>query len=100
MLGGTTIVLAATGGAVKLDVFQLADGTNPNQLAKVDAAGNVAVTVANTPVVSISGTPAVRLARQPFQQFVSLFSPGGGDFCEPIVISSGMRLTIESFSAN
>ncbi len=108
MLGGTTIVLAAGSGAVKLPSFQLADGTNPDQLAKVDASGNVAVSVANTPSVNIANTPAVtigetptvRVARQPFQQFVPVFSPGGGDFCEPIVIPSGMRLTIESFSAN
>jgi hypothetical protein len=84
MVGATTLVFAASTGAVKLDALRLADGTNPAQLAKVDASGNV----------------AVRAARQPFQQFVLVYSPGGGDFCEAIVVPSGMRLTIESFSAN
>jgi len=84
MLGATTLVFAATTGAVKLQAFNLADGADPTHLAKVDASGNV----------------AVRVARQPFQQQVSIFSPGGGDFCEPITVPSGMRLTIESASAN
>jgi hypothetical protein len=100
MLGATTLVLAAGTGAVRVEAFSLADGSNPAQLAKVDASGNVAVSVANTPTVAIAGTPTVRVARQPFQQFVAVFSPGGGDFCEAIVVPSGMRLTIESFSAN
>src|SRR6266568_1622860 len=107
MLGSATIVLAAVSGAVKIDSFHLADGTNPDQLAKVDASGNVAVSIANTPSVSVanspsvtlSGTPTVKVARQAFQQFVSA-STTGSESCAAVTIPNGMRLTIESFSAD
>src|SRR6266571_7407367 len=109
MLGSATIVLAAVSGAVKIDSFHLADGTNPDQLAKVDTSGNVAVSVANTPSVSVanspsvtlSGTPTVKVARQPFQQFVSALHVGAfGEDCATVTIPDGMRLTIESFTAD
>src|SRR5512132_1497129 len=107
MLGGTTVVLAATSGAVKLEAFNLADGTDPTHLAKVDASGNVAVSITNTPSVSLSGTPSVslsgtptvRVARQPFQQFVSA-SFSSNEVCEALTVPAGMRLTIEAASAD
>jgi hypothetical protein len=97
-LGGSTIVFAASSGAIKIEAFNLADGTNPSQLAKVDASGNVSVSVANAPTVSIAGTPTVKVARQPFQQFVSGFSTGG-ESCAEVVAPAGTRLTVEAFSA-
>ena len=58
------ICLSVGGGLAKaappIDIFQLADGTNTTQLAKVDAAGNVAVSVANLPATqTVAGTVAV-----------------------------------------
>ena len=58
------ICLSVGGGIAKaappIDIFQLADGTNTTQLAKVDAAGNVAVSVANLPATqTVAGTVAV-----------------------------------------
>lgn len=107
MLGGTTVVLAATSGAVKIEAFNLADGTDPTHLAKVDASGNVSVSIANTPSVSLSGTPSVsvsgtptvRVARQPFQQFVNV-SFTSTEACEALTVPAGMRLTIEAASAD
>jgi hypothetical protein len=96
MLGSATIV----SGVVKLDSFHLADGTNDARLAKVDASGNVAVSVNNSPSVSISGTPTVEVSHQPFPQFVLASSDGVGESCDEIDIPAGMRLTIESFSAD
>lgn len=106
-LGGSTVVFAANSGALKLQAFNLADGTDPSQLAKVDASGNVAVSVANTPTVSITGTPSVSIAgsttvklnREPFQVFVTAVS-SGAEACEAIVVPAGKQLTIESFSAD
>jgi hypothetical protein len=108
MLGGTTVVLAATSGAVKIEAFNLADGTDPTHLAKVDVSGNVAVSIANTPSVSLSGTPSVsvsgtptvRVARQPFQQFVNVSFTSGGEACEALTVPAGMRLTIEAATAD
>ncbi len=58
------ICLSVGGGLAKaappIDIFQLADGTNTTQLAKVDAAGNVAVSVSNLPATqTVAGTVAV-----------------------------------------
>ena len=58
--GSASIVLAASSGAMQLPVFRLADGTNPDQFAKVDAAGNVQVSVNNQPSTQqISGNVSV-----------------------------------------
>ena len=58
------ICLSVGGGIAKaappIDIFQLADGTNTTQLAKVDAAGNLAVSVSNLPATqTVAGTVAV-----------------------------------------
>ena len=58
------ICLSVGGGLAKaappIDIFQLADGTNTTQLAKVDAAGNIAVSVSNLPATqTVAGTVAV-----------------------------------------
>ena len=58
------ICLSIGGGVAKatppIDIFQLADGTNTTQLAKVDAAGNLAVSVSNLPATqNVAGTVAV-----------------------------------------
>ena len=58
------ICLSIGGGVAKatppIDIFQLADGTNTTQLAKVDAAGNLAVSVSNLPATqTVAGTVAV-----------------------------------------
>ena len=58
------ICLSVGGGVAKatppIDIFQLADGTNPTQLAKVDAAGNLAVSVSNGPATqNVTGTVTV-----------------------------------------
>jgi hypothetical protein len=98
-LGGSTIVFAASSGAIKIEAFNLADGTTPSQLAKVDASGNVAVSVANAPTVSIAGTPTVKVARQPFQQFVYGATTSGSEECDEVVVPAGMRLKVEAFSA-
>jgi hypothetical protein len=59
-VGSASVVLAASSGAMQLPVFRLADGTNSEQLAKVDAAGNVQVSVNNQPSTQqISGTVSV-----------------------------------------
>jgi hypothetical protein len=59
-VGSASVVLAASSGAMQLPVFRLADGTNPDQFAKVDAAGNVQVSVNNPPQTQqISGTVSV-----------------------------------------
>src|SRR6266545_2796403 len=48
-LGSASVVLAASTGAMQLPTFRIADGTDPERLAKVDAAGNLQVSVNNTP---------------------------------------------------
>ena len=58
------ICLSIGGGVAKatppIDIFQLADGTNTTQLARVDAAGNLAVSVSNLPATqTVAGTVAV-----------------------------------------
>lgn len=59
------VVLLSVGGGVAkaappIDIFRLADATNATQLAKVDAAGNVAVSVSNLPATqNVAGTVAV-----------------------------------------
>lgn len=59
-IGSASIVFAASSGAVQLPTFRLADGTNPDQLAKVDANGSVQVSVANQPTSQqISGAVSV-----------------------------------------
>jgi hypothetical protein len=69
-LGSATVVLAASSGAMQLPAFRLADGTNPEQFAKVDAAGNVHVSVNNLPgTQQISGT--VDVSNFPTTQQVS-----------------------------
>ncbi len=59
-VGSASVVLAASSGAMQLPVFRLADGTNPEQFAKVDAAGSVQVSVNNQPLTQqVSGTVSV-----------------------------------------
>jgi hypothetical protein len=58
------ICLSVGGGLAKaappIDIFQLADGTNTTQLAKVDAAGDLAVSVSNLPTTqNVAGTVTV-----------------------------------------
>jgi hypothetical protein len=67
-VGSASVVLAASSGAVQLPTFRIADGTNPEQFAKVDAAGNVQVSVNNFPAtqpvsgsVSVTNLPATQL---------------------------------------
>jgi hypothetical protein len=56
-LGSASVVLAAGSGAMQLPVFRIADATNPEHLAKVDATGNLQVSVSNQPATQqISGT--------------------------------------------
>jgi hypothetical protein len=67
-LGSATVVQAA--GPVTA-IFRLADGANPEQLAKVDAAGNVQVSVNNHPSTQqISG--AVSVSNLPTTQDVNV----------------------------
>ncbi len=61
------LCLSIGGGVAKatppIDIFRLADATNAAQLAKVDAAGNVAVAVSNLPAtqnVSVANFPATQ----------------------------------------
>jgi hypothetical protein len=59
-LGSASAVFAASSGALTVPRFSLADGTNPDQLAKVDADGSVHVTVSNQPSTQqVSGTVSV-----------------------------------------
>jgi len=70
-VGSASVVLAAGSGAMQLPTFRLADGTNPEQYAKVDAAGNVQVAVANQPSTQqVSG--AVSVNNFPSTQNVSV----------------------------
>lgn len=81
MIGSAGVVVAAGSGAVQLPTFRLADGTNPDQFAKVDANGNVQVSVNNQPqqqqvtgTVSVSNFPAT----QPVSGTVAVSSLPGG----------------------
>ena len=59
-VGSASVVLAAGSGAMQLPTFRLGDGTNPDQFAKVDAAGSLQVSVANQPgTQQVSGTVSV-----------------------------------------
>lgn len=70
MAGSASIVLAAGSGAMQLPTFRLADGVNTEQYAKVDAAGNVQVSVNNMPATQqVSGT--VNVGNFPSTQQVS-----------------------------
>jgi len=81
MIGSASVVLAAGSGAMQLPSFRIADGTNPDQFAKVDASGNVQVSVNNMPssqqvtgTVSVSNFPAT----QPVSGTVAVSSLPGG----------------------
>ena len=59
-IGSAGVVFAASTGAVSLPAFRLADGVNPDQVATVDAGGNVHVSVANQPATQqVTGTVSV-----------------------------------------
>lgn len=79
-LGSATVVLAAGTGAMQLPSFRIADGTTPDQFAKVDAAGNVQVSVNNQPTTQqISGTISVGNfpATQQVSGTVNVAAPSG-----------------------
>jgi hypothetical protein len=79
-IGSASVVLAAGTGAMQLPTFRIADGTDPDRLAKVDAAGNVQVSVNNMPLTQqISGTVNVGNfpATQPVSGTVSVTAPSG-----------------------
>jgi hypothetical protein len=51
--------------------------------------------------VNVRNTPSVRVAREPFQQEVDQNAvQASPEVCDPIVVTAGKRLTIESFSAD
>jgi hypothetical protein len=90
-VGSASVVLAASSGAMQLPVFRLADATNPEQLAKVDAAGSVQVSVNNQPSTQqISGT--VSVSNFPATQNVNV--TGGTVTTKPSVAT---RQVVKSF---
>lgn len=96
-LGSATVVLAASTGAMQLPTFRLADGTNPDQVAKVDAAGNVHVSVNNLPgTQEISGTVSVGNfpTTQQVSGTVSVTAPSGR------VILLGTNITAPTGNGN
>jgi hypothetical protein len=79
-LGSASVVLAAGTGAMQLPSFRIADATDPERLAKVDAAGNLQVSVNNTPSTQqVSGTVSVSNfpATQQVSGTVSVTAPSG-----------------------
>lgn len=86
-LGSATVVEAANSGAVTLPMFRLADGVNPNQLAAIDADGNVHVSVSNQPSTQeVSGT--VSVSNFPSTQNVNV--TGGTVKTNPAVATKGV----------
>jgi hypothetical protein len=76
---------------MQLPVFRLADGTNPEQFAKVDAAGNVQVSVNNQPstqqisgTVSVSNFPATQNVAGTVRTTPSLATRSVGHFFGPL----------------
>lgn len=79
-VGSASVVLAAGSGAVQFPTFRLADGTNAERYAKVDALGNVQVSVNNQPSTQqISGSVSVSNfpATQPVSGTVSVTPTSG-----------------------
>lgn len=115
---GALLVLAAASSATGQTRTDAGRKTQPTQNVFVintsadpvptSIVGTPSVSISGTPSVSVSGTPSVNVANTPtvnvvqtetpFQQFV-LGSTTGGESCKSIVVPTGKRVTIESFSA-
>jgi hypothetical protein len=95
---GTLVTLVDSDGPsqAQVDGGKLRVGDGGAKLSVDD--GNGSLTVDDgAGALTVDG--AVRVVREPFQQFVDLVSSGQPETCEAIVVPAGMRLTIESFSA-
>jgi hypothetical protein len=95
LLGST--ILGAT--VLREPIALAAQGVDATIIGPLDGQGNVKVHEQGTAAVIVRGTPDVRVAREPFQQFVGGNVGSSGEDCDLIEVPAGKRLTIESFSA-